>query len=85
MVVFRYIEDIENWFAPMSYNDFWNQVTAFDVELPDKPKCDGKIISGQVNRDVILGGLKYLASTQLSVKLGLRRRPMEMPDQSRQA
>ncbi len=82
MVIFKHTEDIENWFKSMSYEDFWKEVSAFDIELPAKPICEGKILSGKVDRDIMLGGLKYLASTQLSGKLKLKRRPMGMPDLS---
>ena len=82
MIRFKHVEDIEEWLGPMGYSDFWIDVSAFEVHLPYKEYCDDKIVSGQVEKDVMLGGLKYLASTQIASRLKLERRPMQMPDHS---
>lgn len=79
---FKYVEDIEEWLGPKGYNDFWVDVSAFEVHLPYREYCDEKIDSGQVEKEVILGGLKFLASTQIASRLKLGRRPLSMPDHS---
>ena len=82
MIRFKYVEDIEEWLDPMGYSDFWVDVSDFEVHLPYKEYCDEKIGSGKVEKDVMLGGLKFLASTQIAGKFKLERRPLTMPDKT---
>lgn len=80
MSAFEYREDVEEWLKPMTYDRFWIEVKGYSLKLPEKAKCDGKILTREVEKEFILDGLKYLAVTQLTGKFKLERRPLVMPD-----
>lgn len=82
---FQYIEDVEAWLAPLSYNRFWREVEVYDIRLPFRGRCDENIACGRVDEGFVLQGLKYVAAIELSSQLNLERKPLEMPDRSMRA
>ncbi|MFD0917256.1 hypothetical protein ACFQ14_12620 [Pseudahrensia aquimaris] len=74
MKQFRYVEDTEDWLAPMDYEGFWYAVEPYELALPDKAHCDQQIRDGEAERGVILSVIKDMAQRDLSDRLGLGRR-----------
>ncbi len=79
---FKYREDLEDWLEPMGYEEFWCVIQPYKIKLPDKLRCDGKVIGGKVTEERMLAGLKYITLTQMVAQLKLKRRPIQMPDSS---
>lgn len=72
---FRYIDDVETWLDPMTYEEFWREIQPFCLVLEYRSVCDAKIETGQVSREDILFGLKMMACRELSRRHKLTRRP----------
>lgn len=76
MKKFKYIQDIDDWFAPMNFKEFWYAVEPFNLVLQDREHCVEQIANGDVDEDTILNVLKYMARRELTEKQGLKRRPV---------
>ncbi|WP_316861062.1 hypothetical protein [uncultured Cohaesibacter sp.] len=72
---FRYIDDVESWLEPMSYQAFWDAVMPLELDLLDKSLCDDQIECGDANPDSVLIVLKALARTSLTERHNLEWKP----------
>lgn len=75
MVVFRDIQDVIEWLAPMSYVELWEAVEPYLVfSDEERDHCDTLISTGKVTAESILEGLKSMATVAIRGKLGLDER-----------
>ena len=68
------IDEVDEWFAEMDYEQFWEEAALFSLTLPAKDECDRQILEGQESVKTVLGGLKYLARHEIADRQQLRRR-----------
>jgi len=76
MMRFEDREDVEEWLAPLDYEEFWSEVAFFaasglDLPLPSRASCDRQIASGAVDRATVLAALKGMARLELVRRLRL--------------
>lgn len=76
MKEFRYVEDVEAWFAPMSYLEFWTAVAPLGLKISNRDHCDDQLARKLVDEETILGCLKHMAMLDLRARYGLERRPV---------
>lgn len=62
---FRWIEDVEDWLAPMGYEAFWREITPHHLVLEYRSVCDAQIATGQIDRETVLFVLKDMARREL--------------------
>jgi hypothetical protein len=74
MVIFQDIQDLEDWLRPMDYVQFWEAVAPYGFSMQERDHCDGQIARGEVEPDLILSGLKFMAVVELSHSLSLKDR-----------
>lgn len=70
--------DVEEWLDGLDYERFWLEAALFRLDLPAcRTVCDEQIESGQVDRALVLSGLKAFARLELVERYVLRpRRPI---------
>jgi len=71
---FKYVEDVENWLAPMDYQTFWIVIAPYNLVLQTREHCDWEIAEDNAEAEIILEVLKHMAQMELREKLGLKRR-----------
>jgi hypothetical protein len=74
MAQFTYIDDVEDWLAPMDYDGFWYAVAPYNLVLQDKDHCDRQIEEGIVEQALVLDVLKSMARIELTQILKLHRK-----------
>jgi len=74
MVIFKDIQYVEEWLAPMDYIAFWEAVEPYNLILQDRDHCDEQIASGLVEQSLVLRVLKGMAENELARKLNLKDR-----------
>lgn len=77
MVIFRDIQDVEEWLGPLGYVAFWEAVAPYRLALQDRDACDDQIARGIIDQGLVLSVLKRMAVPELSAKLGLKDRVIE--------
>lgn len=72
MVVFRDFEDVEEWLKPLDYIAFWEAIAPYTVlSLDVREHCDGLIVSGTVESDLILKTLKGSVANEIARRFDL--------------
>ena len=66
MKKFKHIDDIEQWLEPMEYEEFWYVIKDYYLVLPSRDGCDQQIWDGEVEQELVLEGLKYMARIELT-------------------
>ena len=64
----RYFEDrtdVEEWLEPLGYEEFWREVSTFDLDIPDREDCDADIATGGVPEATVLFVLKGMVRLQV--------------------
>ncbi|MCW2308832.1 hypothetical protein [Rhodobium gokarnense] len=64
----RYFEDqqdVRDWLEPLTYAEFWREVSTFDLRLQSKENCDGQIASGAIDEATVLRVLKGMVRMQV--------------------
>ena len=64
----RYFEDqqdVSEWLEPLSYEEFWREISAFDLEIQSKENCDEQIAGGSIDEATVLRVLKGMARIQI--------------------
>lgn len=64
----RYFEDqtdVDDWLDPLSYEEFWQEVSTFDLDIPGREDCDADIAAGIVAEAMALRVLKGFARLQV--------------------
>lgn len=69
---FRYIDDIEDWLAPMDYEGFWYAVAPYNLILQPRAHCDDQIARGLVDEATVLDVVKHMARMELTKRHGLK-------------
>jgi len=77
MVIFQDIQDLEEWLKPMSYVQFWEAVAPYRFSMQERDHCDSIIAAGEVDPELVLSGLKFMAVMELSQSLSLKDRVHE--------
>ena len=72
---FRYLDEVEDWLAPMDYAGFWVAIAPLDLALTPKPHCDGQIGHGEIDEATVLYCLKAMARDALGERHGLGWKP----------
>jgi len=81
MVVFEDIQDVDEWLAPYDYAAFWEAVAPWNIfSRADRDHVEGLITRGEVPEQMILEGMKVMASLVLRQRFGLKDRTHEPPD-----
>lgn len=76
MKQFEYVEDVEEWLAPLSYEELWEALDPYGIETEEaRANCDAQIKSGAVKEAIILDSLKAFARIDLTRQFKLKRRP----------
>ena len=76
MRTFRYVQDIDNWLAPMDYAGLWAAIAPYELVLQPRAHCDSQIAGGHAEQETVLEVLKYLARLEMTDRLNLERRPV---------
>ncbi|MFT6658562.1 hypothetical protein [Maritalea sp.] len=66
MKIFKDIDEVEEWLAPMDYEGFWIAIEPYGLTLQPKDHCDQQIADGEVDQATVLEGIKYLARIELT-------------------
>jgi hypothetical protein len=74
MDMFKTRDDVEEWLAPMNYEEFWIAIKPWCLVLPTRARCDADIAAGADIEDVKIG-LKMIAGRLLAKRHNLTRRP----------
>lgn len=64
----RYFEDqtdVDEWLDPLSYEAFWQEVSTFSLDLPNREDCDADIADGVVPTAIMLNVLKGFTRLQV--------------------
>lgn len=77
MLMFRDIEDVDAWLAPLDWPGFWSEIGPWGLSLPDEPGCRAQIAAGEVDEETVLICLKSMARIELTRILRLERRALE--------
>lgn len=76
MQMFETRDDVEEWLAPMNYEQFWLEIKPWCLVLPyTRAQCDADIAAGE-DRAEIMDFLKGLAEYALARRHNLKRRPV---------
>lgn len=74
--MFKTIDDVEEWLAPMNYEQFWREIKPWCLVMPySRARCDADIAAGADIEDVKLG-LKMIACHLLTKRHKLPLRPV---------
>lgn len=73
-MLFKSIDDVEDWLRPLDYEAFWEEVAAYGLDLPRRADCDRQIAAGLVAGAVVLRVLKVMVRVELGSILELSRR-----------
>ncbi len=71
MMVFNDMEDVDEWLAPLGYDDFWREVEPFALELQARESCDRQIASRGIDTATVLSVLKGMARLELVERFNL--------------
>ena len=74
MCLFKDIDDVYEWLEPMTYDQFWDEVGPYNLDIPLKPGGDAQLAAGEVDLETITIGLKTLARVELTEIFGLKPR-----------
>lgn len=74
MKKFKDVEEIEEWFGPLNYEEFWGEVMLFNLAIQPREDCDAQIAAGEVDEETVLKVLKTLARIEITAAQGLPRR-----------
>lgn len=75
MSLFKDIEELSEWFEPLSYEQFWEEITPYNLAtLEPRDSCDQQIASGETDQETVLVVQKALARIELTSVLGLENR-----------
>ncbi len=58
--MFRSREDVEEWLKPLDYDEFWDAIRPYALDLPARTRCDDDIDNG-ASEDTVLRVLKRMA------------------------
>ena len=72
---FEYVQDVEEWLEPMSYDEFWVKLSPYGVDAGIRADCETSIANGAMP-DMVLSVIKSLIRIELTKELSLRRRPI---------
>ncbi|GJE18414.1 hypothetical protein AIGOOFII_3139 [Methylobacterium marchantiae] len=64
----RYFEDqkdVDEWLDPLTYEEFWQEVSTFSVDIPSREECDSDIADGIAPEAMVLNVLKGLTRLQV--------------------
>lgn len=76
MEEFENSEDVEEWLAPMNYEEFWIAIKPHCLPIPTRASCDKQIATGAAAFEDVREGLKILAAHLLRKRHRLQRRPI---------
>ncbi|MBB4305126.1 hypothetical protein GGD81_004194 [Rhodobium orientis] len=65
MCYFEDQQDVRDWLEPLGYEEFWREVSTFDLRLQSKESCDQQISSGSVDEATVLRVLKGMVRMQV--------------------
>jgi len=71
---FADMEEVEEWLAPLDYEEFWKETARFELDLEPRKSCDAQIGSRSVDEQTVLSVLKGMARLELIERFGLRPR-----------
>lgn len=75
MAMFEDRKDVEEWLARLDYEQFWFEAALFRLNLPaTRAGCDRQIASGEIDKALVLSGLKVFARLELIERYVLRPR-----------
>ena len=75
MEMFKTRDDVEEWLAPMNYEQLWREIKPWCLVLPfSREKCDADIAAGADIEDVKTG-LKMIAEHLIAKRHNLKYRP----------
>jgi len=75
MEMFKTRDDVEEWLAPMNYEQFWREIKPWCLVMPyTRAKCDADIAAGADIEHVKIG-LKMIAEYLLAKRHNLKPRP----------
>lgn len=80
MVIFEWMQDVEEWLEPLGYDEFWREIKRYSIYPADKEQCDMMIVFGEVTEEELLGLLKCIARVELCRILGLKYRQSDVPE-----
>jgi len=72
---FEHVQDVEEWFETMSYDEFWVKLSPYGVDAEIRADCEVSIARG-ASQDTVLSVVKSLMRIELTNELGLKRRPI---------
>lgn len=72
MLVFKDMEDVEEWLAPLDYEAFWRETAIFGLAIQPRESCDRQIGSRSVDEATVLSALKGMARLELIEHFALR-------------
>ena len=72
---FKYIQDVEEWLEPMSYDEFWFKLSPYGVDADMRRHCDTSISNGTAP-DTVLSVMKDLIGFAIGEQFDLKRRPV---------
>ncbi len=75
MKKFEHVEDVEEWLEPMSYDEYWFQLSAYGLGSKEREHCDKCIKDGAL-AETVLSVIKNLTRIDLTKELGLELRPV---------
>ena len=65
MKMFEDREEVEEWLEPLGYDEFWREISIFNLEIQSKESCDEQIAEGSVDEQTVLYVLKGLVRLQI--------------------
>ena len=66
---------LKKWLEPMDYEEFWYVIKDYYLVLPSREGCDYQIRNGEVDQQLVLNGLKYLARIEFTKRHNLHWKP----------
>ena len=75
MSLFKDIEELSEWLEPLSYEQFWEEITPYNlVSLEPRDGLDQQIAAGETTQETVLVVQKAFARIELTSILGLQHR-----------
>lgn len=65
MIFFKDDREVEEWLEPLKYEEFWQEIDIFNLDLPTRDHCDECISHENVAKELILSVVKGMARLQI--------------------
>lgn len=72
---FEHVQDVEEWLEPMSWDEFFVNLSPYGVDAEMRANCEANIANG-ASTETVLSLMKSLTRIDLTKELGLKRRPI---------